>query len=270
MKADACGTTATCACRDRESHHVTVELRGELRTIRVPDLLQLLASCQHTGTLIVRNGHDQKSLSIRGGKIFTASCLDRDNKNKLGRFLVKLGKLSEEQLSQALARGAEYPSKPLGEALIEMEIVSKEDIREALRIQAEEIIYSLMAFPEGRFEFFAEEPAIDPEQMFSLDVMGLVMESVRREDEWQRMRAAIPSMDLVLGFASRSQGSQTSEEYAPDQKMILGLINGQRTVGEICACVPWVDFEVCSFLYCLIEDGLLIAVGDETPCTVNP
>ncbi len=269
MKADSCATLM-CACREKESQSATVELRGELRTIRVPDLLQLLASCQHTGTLIVRNGHDQKSLSIRGGKIFTASCLDRDNKNKLGRFLVKQGKVSEEQLSQALAWGAEHPPQPLGKALIEMGIVSKEDIRDTLRIQAEEIIYSLMAFPEGRFEFFGEEPAIDPEEMLSLDVMGLVMESVRREDEWTRMRAAIPSMDVVLGFASGTQASRNSEVYAPDQKMILGLIDGQRTVGEICAQVPWVDFEVCSFLYGLIENGLLTTVGDGIPRAVNP
>ncbi len=269
MKSDACGATV-CACREKRSPNASVELRGELRTIRVPDLLQLLASCQHTGTLIVRNGHDQKSLSIRGGKIFMASCLDRDNKNKLGRFLVKLGKVSEEQLSQALALSSTCPSKPLGEALIEMGVVSKEDIRDALRIQAEEIVYSLMAFPQGRFEFFGEEPAVDPEQMFSLDVMGLVMESVRREDEWCRMRAAIPSMDIVLEFGSRSQASCTSQEYGPDQKMILGLINGQRTVGDICGRVPWVDFEVCSFLFGLIEDGVVKTVRDETPCTMSP
>ncbi len=241
----------TCPDGDR------VEMRGELKKIRFPDLLQLLASCENTGTLVVQNKHEQKSLSIRDGKICSASCMDKDKKNKLGYLLYKLGKITKSERSRALALCAQDPSKRLGQALIEIGAIDREGLQEALRIQAEEIVYSLMAFPEGHFEFVNEASPVDPNETLSLDVMNLVMEGARREDEWENMRAVLPSREIVLDFAMDGAVPVDGAQLTEDQGLILGLIDGEHTVSEICARTPLVDFEVCSFLCRMIRQGVL-------------
>ena len=239
-----------------------VELRGELKTIRVPDLLQLMASCRNTGTLVIQSRHDEKCLYFREGKISSASCMDKDNKNKLGYLLIKLGMITEKERERALTLCAEDPTKRLGKALIGIGAVRKEDLRAALKVQATEIVYSLFLFPEGRFEFINKEPNIDPAEDLSLDVMNLLMEGARREDEWEKMRHAIPSMDIVFAFAKGGKEKLNGTELNNDQQLILSLINGKRTISEICARSTLVDFEVCNFLYRLTKLSILEKEGE--------
>lgn len=234
-----------------------VELRGELKTIRVPDLLQLMASCKNTGTLLIQSKHDEKSLYFKDGKVCSASCLDKDNKNKLGSLLIKLGKITERERARALAVCAEDRSKRLGKALIEIGAVGTEDLREALRVQAEEIVYSIFVFPEGRFEFVKEQPKIDPDEDISLDVMNLLMEGARREDEWQNMRETIPSMEIILDVTEEGRARLDGGALSQDQNLTLSLVNGLRSVREICVRSTMVDFDVCEFLYRLIKLSVL-------------
>jgi len=248
-----------------------VEMRGELKKIRFPDLLQLLASCENTGTLVVQNKHEQKSLLIREGKICSASCRDKDKKNKLGYLLYKLGKITKGERRRALVLCAQNPSIRLGQALIEIGAIDRRGLQEALRIQAEEIVYSLMAFPEGHFEFVNEAPPVDPNEMLSLDVMSLVMEGAHREDEWANMHAVLPSLDVVLDYATEEgtvpvDGAQLTE----DQGLILGLIDGEHTVSEICARTPLVDFEVCNFLCRMLRQGVLCKVESSVQNVPSP
>ncbi len=241
----------------KETKTSLVELRGELKTFRVPDLLQLMASCRNTGALVIRSKHDEKCLYFRNGKICAASCFDKDNKNKIGYLLIKVGLVTEKERARALAMCAEDPSKRLGKALVEIGAVRKEDIRDVLRLQAQEIVYSIYVYPEGRFEFIDKEPVVDPEEDLSLDVMNLLMEGARREDEWDKMRQAIPSMDIILEFAEGGKEKLNGNELNKDQELVLSMINGERSVREICVKSTMVDFEVCNFLYRLINLSVL-------------
>jgi uncharacterized membrane protein len=88
------------------------------------------------------------------------------------------------------------------------------------------------------------------------------MEGARREDEWEKMRHAIPSMDIVLDFARGGKEKLNGTELNNDQQLILTLINGKRTISEICARSTLVDFEVCNFLYRLVKLSILEKRGN--------
>lgn len=240
----------------------SVELRGDLDILSVPDLLQLVSSCRKTGTLKVYSSYEQKSLSFRDGNIISAACLDKDQKNKLGYLLVKRGKISEAARTQALQLCEKDRSKRLGQALIEIGVLTREDLTEVLKVQAEEIVYSMIAFPEGRFEFtgYDEAPPSYGENGFVLDVMSLVMEGVRRQDEWNRMRQIIPSLELVFDFIPDQDRAVDTDRMNPYQMEIVDQIDGNRTLGEICARSHLVDFEVCQLVYGLFCQGVLAKV----------
>lgn len=240
----------------------SVELRGDLNILSVPDLLQLISSCRKTGTLKVYNSHEQKSLSFRNGKIISAACLDRDRKNKLGYLLVKRGLISEDERTRALQLCEKDRSKRLGQALIATGVLTSDDLTEVLKVQAEEIVYSMIAYPEGRFEFAGYDEGVptDSENGFVLDVMSLVMEGVRREDEWNRMREIIPSLEMVVDFIPDQDRAVNTDRMNQHQMEIVDQIDGHRTLSEICARSHLVDFEVCTLVYGLFCEGVLARV----------
>jgi hypothetical protein len=239
-----------------------VELRGDLNMLSVPDLLQLLSSCKRTGTLIVQHGREQKSLRFEDGKICSAACLDKDRKNQLGYILVKMETISAAERTRALAMCERDPAKRLGQALVEIEAISEEELLEVLRLQAEEIVYSMIAFPEGFFEFTSSNGAAAAELNIGLelDVMSLVMEGVRRQDEWARIRQRIPSLDVVLDFVERQKFAVDIDDMNEEQREIVDHIDGEHTLSEICAKSHLVEFEVCTFVHGLLSDGILAKV----------
>ena len=211
---------------------------------------------------MVHNSREQKSLSFREGKIVSAACLDRDRKNKLGYLLVKQGKISEDERTRALAFCEKDRSKRLGEVLIGTGVLTSDDLMQALQVQAEEIVYSMIAFPDGRFEFagYNETPEATSEKGFVLDVMSLVMEGVRRQDEWDRMRELIPSLEMVVDFIPDQDRAVDTSPMSQYQKEVVDQIDGHRTLSEICAASHLVDFEVCKLIYGLFSQGVLAKV----------
>ena len=96
-------------------------LKGNLRTMPLPDLLQWLGTCRKTGTLRLERAKVVKYIVLREGAI--AACSSDDPPELLGHYLVAQGKITEDVLRQALARQA-ASHEHLGSILIEMRAVS--------------------------------------------------------------------------------------------------------------------------------------------------
>ena len=79
-----------------------MSLRGDLRTMALPDVLQWIATGQKTGTLHVERRSVQKRIILREGNIF--SSWSNDPRESLGQFLIRLRLVTEEQLFRACSR----------------------------------------------------------------------------------------------------------------------------------------------------------------------
>ena len=76
-----------------------------------------------------------------------------------------------------------------GAILLEEGLVTEDQLRDALKKKAEESVYDLFLWPDGAFEFKDEDEPDDFAIQIGLRVPEVVMEGVRRMDEWQRMQA---------------------------------------------------------------------------------
>ena len=136
-----------------------MSLRGDLRTMALPDVLQWIASGRKTGTLHVERRSVQKRIILRDGNIF--SSWSNDPRESLGQFLIRLRLVTEEQLFRALL-GQEEKGRLLGSILVADGVLSEDDLRRALKAKAEETVYDLFLWPSGQFEFregeFPEHP----------------------------------------------------------------------------------------------------------------
>jgi Domain of unknown function (DUF4388) len=226
-----------------------MSLRGDLRTMALPDVLQWIAAGRKTGTLHVERRSVQKRIILREGNIF--SSWSNDPRESLGQFLIRLRLLSEEQLFHALI-AQEDKGRLLGSLLVAEGTLTEEDLKRALKAKAEETIFDLFLWPSGQFEFHEGEIPDNILITFETPVTPVILEGIRRVDEWQRIRAVFPSMETTFKLAS-SPDAVTD----PLEKQLVTLVAAGRTLAEMSLELRRSEFETAALLFELHSRGMV-------------
>jgi hypothetical protein len=154
-------------------------MQGNLRTMPVPELLMWISQYRKTGTLEVRTKLSTERLAFEDGTLTYSS--SSDQKKTLGRLLIEKGMLTEEM--HETARGLRSKNIAVAKALIELEMLSEEDILRFLRKKAERELFDLFECIDGEFRF--DELEMPQMQLLPLrvDVSGLLLRLTQRMDE---------------------------------------------------------------------------------------
>ncbi len=231
-------------------------LFGTLKTMTLPDLLQWLAAARMTGTLQIERNKVSKSILLEEGRL--VGCSSEDPPELLGQFLIARGKLTEEQLRQALALH-QQEGKHLGMILIAMGILTEDELTSHLETKAEEILFSLFDWDDAVFRFHQE--ASDQRHIFpvSLRVEDVLLRGLKRVDEVRRIREVFNDPALVLTRTSKAPPLELYENEMA--RTLYGAINGERTVAEILLHVHGSEYIVTKFLYGLHRNGYVDIAG---------
>src|SRR6185436_18046745 len=189
------------------------------------------------GTLIVQDTESRKCVffGVSGVQLLSSG---RRKGMKIGDMLLRAGKVTEDQLQDALENGR-IQKKKVGEILVENGIVSEDEIKKIVREQIEEEIYDLFLWKKADFEFIegpAAEELKDPDAQvtqLSFDVNGLLLEAVRRADEWTIINQSIPSIDSIFTFVSESDRLEEDKTSADAAKRVTRLVDGRIPISEV-------------------------------------
>jgi hypothetical protein len=190
-----------------------------------------------------------KRIVFRRGTVFTS--YSNDPREYLGQFLVRDGLISEEQLFRALLR-QEKEGQVLGAILMGEGLLTEEDLRRVLCAKAEETIYELFLWPEGQFAFKDGELPPKVAVHIQSEVTSIIMEGVRRMDEWARIRAVFPTM--ATSFKSTGRAPAFVD---PAQARIHALAAEGRTLSEIALETHRTEFDTAALVYELFTRGSL-------------
>ena len=174
--------------------------KGNLEVLNLSDIFQSLAMNRHSGTLIVTDGKREKKIFFAEGEI---TLLSSSRRQRLGELLVNEDKITEEDLELAL-KLQKQSRKRLGEILVEEGFCEEDDIDRLVRHQIQEEIYDLFLWRKAEFEFIAdqmpEDMARESPQLTRLafNTNSLIMEALRRLDEWSLIRDMVPSTKEVF------------------------------------------------------------------------
>src|SRR6185436_3900972 len=109
---------------------------------------------------------------------------------------------------------------------------------------------------------FVEGPAAeelkDPDAQvtqLSFDVNGLLLEAVRRADEWAIINQSVPSIDSIFTFVSESDRHEEDKASEDAAKRVYRLVDGRTPVSEIVENTGVSKFEACKVLVDLYNRG---------------
>jgi hypothetical protein len=226
-----------------------MSLSGNLRTMPLSDILQWLAGGRKTGALHIDHLSIRKRILLREGLI--SSSWSNDPRESLGQFLIRLGFVTEEQLFRALLT-QEEKGRLIGAILIDEGILTEEQLRTALKEKAEETIFDLFLWPEGHFEF--REGEVPPELYITAEtpVTPVIMEGIRRVDEWARIRTVMPTLDVTFRIKA-----EPTEPVEPAQQRLIELAAEGRSLLGMSLELRRSEFETAALASGLITSGVL-------------
>ena len=232
---------------------------GNLETMPVADLLQWASNGRQSGTIHVANADIKKMIYIREGVI--VSCTSTDPREFLGHFLVSHGAIDEGDLQGAII-DQDRLSGMLGQLLVKRGAITEERLNEMLRIKAEEAIFDLFTWTTGQFRFLDGDLPGYELVPISLDVQGLVLEGMRRLDEWRRILDVIPSV-LCVPVSVRPL-LEDAEDMDAGRRSVLESVDDDRSIEDICLHTHSTEFYVCDILFREVQQGRIKAVRPRT------
>jgi hypothetical protein len=129
-------------------------LAGSLGTLSVEEVFAHVLTGIRSGLLAVQHGTVRRTVSFRDGQVVFATSTQRWE--RLGAVLLRLGLLTQAQLTQALSRVT--PSRRIGQVLTSEGLVSEAHLYSAMTYVVREVVLGLFELTEGSF-LFLEGPA---------------------------------------------------------------------------------------------------------------
>ena len=232
-------------------------LAGDISVVSIAEVLQLLDLQRQSGALSMFTKHSEVTLYIRQGRVDFASSRGMRGEFLLGRYLVDIGAVTREELSNVLDhRGGN--KRLLGELLIQLGMVTEDQVRRGLTRQTSELLYEAVRWNAGRFAFTvgAENPAA-AKAALAMETGPLVMEGFRRVDEWRLIEGSFDFDEVLFkdAVAIDRLGEQTN--LTRQERQVLEAIDGERTIREIVDAMNISSFELCKILYQFLNSRLV-------------
>ena len=144
----------------------------------------------------------------------------------------------------------------LGKILVEKGYISLDTLKKYNTKQVEAILYNLLFWKKGRFEYKDAKLNLKGMIVTQLNPMKLILEASRRIDELSVLREFIPSDRLVFKMSGKVQSKEEIKLNANEWR-ILSLIDGTRTVRQIIDESGYDEFAVYKIFFSVISSGLI-------------
>jgi Lar family restriction alleviation protein len=165
---------------DSSKKEVALDFKGNLKTIGLSTILQILSSDNKTGILQFTNGRKRRAICLKEGKIIAGS---GQPGLQLGQILYQRGLISPEDLLQVLDK-AKKAGKRVGEMLLALGYLNEDGLKELIHYQVREVVFDLLSWTEGDFNYQDCQVEFDDLVVQDINAIQLLLESAARKDEW--------------------------------------------------------------------------------------
>lgn len=269
-------------------------LRGTLRDFALPDIFQLIGMQRKTGMLTLESDRETVIVVFENGEVVHADSTVRRLDDLLGNVLVRQGKLRKEDLDQALAR-QKVSMQRLGYILTTQGFIESGDLKAALSEQVQQMVFRIFRWKDGQYHFDPQKTVdYDREHVIPVSADHILMEGIRRVDEWPIIEKRIPSLEMSFrplvpqnqiridregsgdrsglgaafdgsggGEPSSSGAARSSGEVvlSEAEAAVYDLVDQKVSIESMVDMSGMSDFDVCRILFDFIDRNLIVPAG---------
>jgi len=254
-------------------------LEGSLRDFDLFSLFNMIKTQGKSGTLVLSRAQEFVKIFFDQGEIVGCDSNQIRMEDRVGAMLVRLGRLSGEELLAMIQRQRQT-LKRMGTLLLESGRVSSQDLQDALFNQAMSIIYRTFRWVEGDYRFDSILPMdLDRENFPPIPVDTVLMEAARIMDEWPEVQRRLPDAEQVLQRTEAAKElhldldqdlsavldgtgevPQGSSGLSHEQETALTYFEEPSSIQAVLQISRYDELDTCKLIADLLEMGLLEAV----------
>lgn len=235
----------------------TFQYRGDLSQTALPEILYTIDRFQVPGVIEASREGMVKQVFIKEGNVVHATSTDRDD--SLGAYLQRNGALSPEMFMETM-RERERTNKRYGVLLIEHGLLSPGEVYRAIRKQIEAIVWSLFYWGDGSVIFSIGDFREPDSVRIQLPMRQVILQGIKRAPDAKTLVARLGRKETVFEPCYRTE--QLIElALDADEYRLLSLIDGRRTLYDICTQGPRSAAENGKLLYAFQILQLIRAAG---------
>ncbi len=180
-----------------------MSLAGRLEDLALADIFQILSIGKKTGTFVVRGTKGTALIVFKNGLIVRAETDDIEG--TVAESLLKAGIVRETMVKMSQEVKNKLPEQPIASILLDLGAVSRDALDQIIRKRIEYVIYRLLLWEDGDFQFEPDDlviegktdlPDLGWELARGLSAEYLLMEGARVQDE-----SVHASFDLAGAFS---------------------------------------------------------------------
>ena len=208
------------------------QFQGSLEDTYLADMMFSIYRYKVPGVLEVSDETGVvKKVFIDDGNLVHAS--STDPQDRLGPFLSRAGKLTQEQLDMT-QNLVETTGHRHGQVLIEEGLMSPGELYRAIRAQVEAIVWGLFSWTEGRVTFRIGHQD-DPFMIkIHLPIRQVIVRGIKKVKRTRGLVARLGNKETVF---KPSYGAEDLIEIAlgKDEYKLLSMVDGRRSFYEVCS-----------------------------------
>ncbi len=219
--------------------------KASLSDSTLPEMLHSIERFRVPGVIEARNEETTKHVYIRDGYVIHAASSDRAD--SLGDHLVREGKISTEAYAEVSA-ALQSSNQRLGVLLLKMKLLTPAEVLHSIKEQIEAIVWSLFFWRDGEVNFNVGE-FYGPEMVqIQLPMRQVIVRGIRQAPQARPLVGRLGRRDTV--FEPRFNWEDLIEiGLDGDEAALLELVDGRRTLYDLCAEGPLAPAENAKLLY---------------------
>jgi hypothetical protein len=232
-------------------------LSGTLREFILADVMQLLTQQKITGKLILDNGRTEGHIVFKNGSIVAAVCEQESFPLKLFYYLTEIQQQPKNKVRELFSS---YEGK-VAELIFFLEnksIMNHQELEAYALGVTIDIACSLFLWKTGKYRFDSLR-TVDHLIPAGIDipVENVVMEAMRRIDEWHRMREVITEETIFVHTEKKLDLSSASGPLENPSLYLYHRIDGTSAVKIMLNDTFLTEYKIYETLYSLMQEDLI-------------
>jgi hypothetical protein len=229
---------------------------GELSETPLPKMLATVHRYGVPGVMTITNGEENKRVFFVDGDVIFASSSDRGE--SLGEHLLSQNRISKAQYRVSCDELKRSPHKRHGTVMVEMGFLKPEQLGVAVREQVQNILWSLFNWEHGEVVFNVGRFKDDEVYKIRIPTPRAILSGCKRIQDGRRATGRLGGRNVIYRTTPRPDHLASLRLEAQEQQL-LGMVDGERTVVELCENGPLRPGLNARVLYAFVELQLIEA-----------